>query len=140
MDNPIWARLHGGSTHFPIALLLSSLLFDFLGFFLRREPLSRDLHVAGFYALLLGTLGSFAAVLSGLMLTHWETLGKGGLRTHHLFLWPAFALLVGLAVWRLVVREHAGRSAFGAYLVVAVVAAGLMAAAGYWGGEMLLGG
>ena len=140
MDNPLWTKLHGGSTHFPIALLLASLVFDFCGYCLRREPQSRDLHAAGFYALILGALGSLAAVFSGLMLTHWETMGRGLLEKHHDFLWPAYALLVGLAVWRLIVRERASRPAFGAYLVVTVVASGLMAAAGYWGGEMLVGG
>ena len=139
MDNPIWAKMHGGTTHFPIALLLASLLFDFLGYCGRREPHSRDLHAAGFYALLLGALGSLAAVFSGLMLTHWETMGQGTLAKHHDFLWPAYALLVGLAVWRLIVRDRASRPAFGVYLAITGIASVLMAAAGYWGGEMLLG-
>jgi uncharacterized membrane protein len=56
---------------------------------------------------------------------------------HHEFVWPAFGLIVALAVWRLLVRDQASRAAFGIYLVVAVVAAVLMLAAGYWGGELI---
>jgi uncharacterized membrane protein len=26
--NKLWANLHGGSTHFPIALMIASVLFD----------------------------------------------------------------------------------------------------------------
>ncbi len=140
MNSSIWARLHGGSTHFPIGLLLASFLFDFAAYVARRDPLTRDLHAAAFYALLLGALASFAAVLTGLILTHWQVAGAGNLAKHHLFLWPAFALIVGLAVWRLVVRDRASRPAFGVYLLVAAVGSAFMAIAGYWGGEMLLNG
>jgi uncharacterized membrane protein len=140
MNSSVWARLHGGSTHFPIGLLLASFFFDFVAYVTRRDPLTRDLHAAAFYALLLGVLASFAAVLTGLILTHWQIGGAGTLAKHHLFLWPAFALIVGLAVWRLVVRDRASRPAFGIYLAVAAIASAFMGVAGYWGGEMLLNG
>lgn len=140
MTGSIWVKMHGGTTHFPIALLIASVLFDLIGYALRREPHSRDLHMAAFYALMLAALGSFAAVLSGLIVSGWQVFGDGTLAEHHKFVWPAFALLVGLAVWRLVVRQRASRRAYALCLACSVVAAGLMAAAGYWGGEMLLGG
>ncbi len=136
--NKLWANLHGGSTHFPIALMIASFLFDALAY-VGREPYKRDLHAAGFYTLLLGALASFVGVLSGLAVTAWQFFGNGTLAKHHDFVWPAFGLMVGLAVWRLVVREEATRPAFAIYLVVAAVTAGLMAAAGYYGGEMLGG-
>jgi uncharacterized membrane protein len=138
MNSLFWARMHGGSTHFPIGLLIASFVFDFLGYFVRREPWTKELHTASFYAIVLSALASFAAVFTGLMLVHWQTGGSGDLAKHHLFLWPAFALLVGLAVWRIVVRDKASRPAFGIYLFVAAVAAALIGIAGYWGGEMLL--
>ncbi len=140
MNSSLWARLHGGSTHFPIGLLIASFLFDFGAYVARRDPLTRDLHAAAFYSLLLAALASFAAVFTGLMLTRWQVGGAGNLAKHHLFLWPSFALLVGLAMWRLVVKDRASRPAFGAYLLVAAVGAVLMGIAGYWGGEMLLNG
>jgi len=131
-----WANIHGGSTHFPIALLFSSFLFDAAGFGLHRRAFSRDLHVAAFYALLLGALASFAAVLSGLIISNWQFYGGGKLAKHHLFVWPAFGLIVALAVWRVIVRDQASRLAYGGYLFAAFAATGLMLAAGYWGGEL----
>jgi uncharacterized membrane protein len=131
-----WSDIHGGSTHFPIALLIASVLFDCVGFILNREKISRDLHVASYYALVLGALGSFAAVLSGLIITNWNVWGEGKLLKHHEFVWPAFGLIVALAVWRLFVGEKAPRISFGIYVVVAVITMVLMSAAGYWGGEM----
>jgi len=133
----LWANLHGGSTHFPIALMIASVIFDGLAYFLNRDPLKRDLHAAGFYALLLGAAATLVATLSGLAISAWQFFGEGILAKHHDFVWPAFGLMIGLAVWRLVVRGEATRPAFGVYLLVAGITAGLMAAAGYFGGELL---
>lgn len=135
-----WGNVHGGSTHFPIALLFSSFLFDAAGFGLHRKAISRDLHVAAFYAVLLGALATFAAVLSGLIISGWQFSGGGNLAKHHLFVWPAFGLIVALAVWRLIVRDRASRPAYGGYLLASLVATGFMLAAGYWGGELGMGG
>ena len=133
----LWANLHGGSTHFPIGMMIASVLFDGLAFFLSRESVKRDLHAAGFYTLLLGAAGCFAAVLSGLAIAGWQFFGAGKLAAHHDYVWPAFGLMIGLAVWRLVVRGEASRPAFGVYLIVAALTAGLMGAAGYYGGELM---
>jgi len=140
VSSKFWANIHGGSTHFPIALIIASVLFDLIGYALNREPHSKDLHVAAFYALMLGALASFVAVLSGLIISGWHVHGGGLLGKHHLFVWPAFGLIVALAVWRLVVRQQASRGAYGMYLVVSMAAAVVMAIAGYWGGELQGGG
>ncbi len=133
----LWANLHGGSTHFPIGMMIASVLFDALAYFSSREPLKRDLHAAGFYTLMLGAAGCFAAVLSGLAISAWKFFGAGTLAKHHDFVWPAFGLMIALAVWRLVVRGEATRPAFGIYLLFAALTAALMGAAGYWGGELM---
>ncbi len=140
MSNKFWVDMHGGSTHFPVALIIASMLFDLIGYALNREPHSRDLHMAAFYSLMLGAFVSFGAVLSGLMISGWHVFGDGLLAKHHDFVWPAFGLIVALAVWRLVVRQRASRRAYAVYLACSIVAAVLMATAGYWGGEMLVGG
>jgi mono/diheme cytochrome c family protein len=57
---------------------------------------------------------------------------------HHLFVWPAFALLVGLGAWRALVGDKASPRGFAIYLAVLFLTAGLMAGAGYWGGELIL--
>ena len=135
--------MHGGTTHFPIALVLASGLFDLAGLVV-PENLEKSrragFRAAGFYSLILGALGSLGAILSGLVISRWELWGNGNLAQHHTFVWPAVGLLTGLAVWRLVVGNNASNRAFRIYLGIALIAAALMGAAGYWGGELLLKG
>ena len=143
MTNDLWAKMHGGSTHLPIALVMSSMVFDLAGVLLPDNPgktRRAGLLAAGFYTIVLGALGAFGAVASGLVLSHGQLWGRGNLARHHVFLWPAFGLLIGLAVWRLVVRDRASPLGFRMYLAGSMLTAGLMAAAGYWGGELLLKG
>jgi len=47
---------------------------------------------------------------------------------------------MALAVWRLTVRDEMSRTGLCLYLILMFITSGLMAAAGYFGGEMLLGG
>jgi uncharacterized membrane protein len=143
MDNSLWVKMHGGTTHFPIALVLASIVFDLLGSIVPDNPdKSRraGLRAAGFYSLQLAAVGSFGAVLSGLVISHGQIWGRGNLARHHSFLWPAFGLLIALAVWRLTVGNRASSAFFKIYLAVSIVAGALMATAGYWGGELLLNG
>src|SRR5258708_31902200 len=117
--------------------------FDSVG---RRVPENRNksrragLRAAGFYTIVLGSIGSIGAVVSGLVISHGQLWGRGNLARHHLFLWPAFGLLTGLAVWRVVVGSRASTRSLRLYMGVALIAAALMGAAGYWGGELLLKG
>jgi uncharacterized membrane protein len=135
MNNAFWARMHGGATHFPIALLMVSLVFDLAGFWWRNELRRREFCAAGFYSLLIAAAASPAAVLSGLALSQGKLLGTGALAMHHWFVWPAFGLMIGLAVWRLVARERASAG----YLALATLAVVAIMTAGYWGGEMIIG-
>jgi uncharacterized membrane protein len=139
IDPALWPKLHGASTHFPVAMAMAAALFDGLGYFWpKSSPRKTKLHAAGYFTIILGALGTFPAVLSGLFMTHGETLGHAALLFHHLFVWPAFAGLVGLGVWRMKVDDHASPRSFTLYLVLLFVTAGLMAGAGYWGGELIL--
>jgi uncharacterized membrane protein len=138
MDAPLWAKVHGAATHFPLALTLGSSALDAAGFVLASRPITRDLHAAGYWMIIFGGLGSVPAVLSGLLMTKGSLLGHGALRLHHLFVWPAFALLIGLATWRMLAGRQANRRQFAIYLLVVGFTAGLMTAAGYWGGEMMI--
>ena len=131
--------MHGGATHFPIALLMVSVLFDHAAFWWCNEPRRREFCAVGFYSLLIAAAASPVAVLSGIVLSEGKLIGTGALAMHHLFLWPAFGLMIGLAVWRLVVREGASRRAGGYYLVLATLAVVAIMTAGFWGGEMALG-
>ena len=139
MNQIFWARMHGGATHFPVALLMVSVLFDHAGFWWRNEARRREFCAVGFYSLLIAAAAAPVAVLSGIALSKGTVMGSGLLALHHWFVWPAFGLLIGLAVWRLVVRERASRLAGGGYLAVATFTVVAMMTAGYWGGEMIIG-
>jgi uncharacterized membrane protein len=138
MDSTFWAKAHGAATHFPLALALSSVAFDAAGFALARRPVGLTLRAAGYCSMILGALGTVPAVLSGLLMTKGSLWGHGNLRLHHLFVWPAFALLIALGTWRVRQGREMGRRAFAGYLLLAAVAAGLMTTAAYWGGEMMM--
>src|ERR1700760_3827629 len=119
----IWEMMPGGSTQLPIALMLVSAFFDAVGGVIRSERVKDRFHAAGLFSLIAGTLGAFPAVLSGLILGGWGVGGTGALFLHHVFLWPSFALLIALSVWRLIVRGRRSRAGFVIYLLAAFAAA-----------------
>jgi mono/diheme cytochrome c family protein len=137
MNSLFWERAHGGLTHFPIALIFVATLFDVLSFV--RPSKSRDFKAIGYWLVILAALGAVAAVFSGLGLSKWKVMGTGLMRLHHLFVWPAFALILALTAWRVAARNEFSRRAFTSYLITACCACALIGAAGFVGGEMLLG-
>lgn len=134
-----WTQAHGAATHFPIAFLFGAAFFDAIGFFLPDSSKRRRFQFTGYWLLILGGLSSFGAVFSGLAVSRWSVSGTGPLLQHHLFAWPAFACLVGLTSWRVVVVSVPSRRAFAVYLWVLVVTCALVGAAGWSGGELLIG-
>ena len=135
-----WDKLHGAMTHFPIALLLFSTACDFLSVTFKKLAFARELRIVSFYGLAVAALASLGAVVSGIALTNGDLWGRGNFAWHHRFVWPVFGLLVALAVWRLVVRDAMSRTGLYIYLTLMLLASGLVAAAGYFGGELLLSG
>ena len=135
-----WDKLHGAMTHFPIALLLFSTACDFVSVTFRKLSFAHELRIVSFYGLAAAALASLGAVISGIALTKGDLWGRGYFAWHHRFVWPAFGLLMALAVWRLVVRDGMSRAGLCVYLVLMLLASGLIAAAGYFGGEILLSG
>ena len=61
MNPTFWARMHGGATHFPIALLMVSVIFDHAGFWWRNEARRGEFCAVGFYSFL-GTVAGLAAI------------------------------------------------------------------------------
>ncbi|MEP6671440.1 MAG: DUF2231 domain-containing protein [Chthoniobacter sp.] len=136
-DPSIWSKAHGAFTHFPIALMLVSTFCDSASLFRGPAERQRALRSTATITLVLGALGSYAAVATGLVITKWQVWGHGTLLHHHQFVWPAFALMVGLATWRVITRQTAAEKPPTAYLALMFLAAALMSGAGYWGGELL---
>jgi uncharacterized membrane protein len=139
MEQEFWAKLHGASVHFPIALVLCSGALDTAGLIFPGLASRRGLHAAGYWTMVLGAAGTVPAVVSGLIISKGVMLGHDTLRLHHLFAWPAFALIVGVAAWRVLGSAGASRRAPLGYLGFVGLASALVAVAGYYGGEMTLG-
>jgi uncharacterized membrane protein len=140
MNSLFWSRMHGGATHLPIGLALGAAFFDTLAFVFRHSPKQREFRVTAYWLIIIAALGSFGAVFSGLALSKWTFGGTGLMLRHHLFVWPSFALIVGLGAWRFLVGPDVTRRVYALYLGIMILACAFVAAAGFFGGEMLLGG
>jgi uncharacterized membrane protein len=138
IDPSIWSKLHGAGVHFPIALMLVSALCDTVSLVCRDDELQRGFRFAATVTIILGALGSYAAVISGLVMAKWQFWGHSALLRHHQFVWPAFGLMVSLATWRIAVcRRLARRRPTAVYLTFMILAVVLIGGAGYTGGELL---
>jgi uncharacterized membrane protein len=137
MPPDTWSKLHGASTHFPIALMLVSALCDGASIVIGSADLRRGLRFTSFVTLLLGTLGSYAAVASGLVVTKGQAWGHATMLRHHQFVWPAFVGMFALAVWRAATFRRATETPSVLYLLLTMLTALLVGGAGYWGGELL---
>src|SRR6202162_3122305 len=125
-----WAKLHGATTHFPIALLLFSTACDFVSVIFKKLTFARELRLVSFYSLAFAALASLGAVVTGIALTKGDLWGRGYFGWHHRFVWPAFGLLLALAVWRLVVRDGMSRTGLCLYLVLMLLASGFFSVGG----------
>jgi uncharacterized membrane protein len=134
MDSGLWVWLHGAVIHFPVALSVLAVFCDTAAWCSEPRPAAVRLFAAGGYALYLAALGSAPAVVSGLVLTRGEMLGHGALRWHHLFAWPAWGLLVALAVARVLQADTPTRRERAVSLAGVWLMAVLMGGAGHWGG------
>jgi uncharacterized membrane protein len=121
MDPHLWDKIHGAVTHFPIALSLASVALEVAGCVFRGSSAREQLQVSAKFTLWIGALASVPAVASGLVMTRGRVLGHDLIRMHHLF-----------------AGRHATPRSLLWYRLSVVVAAGLTAAAGAFGGEMLL--
>ncbi|MBV9126840.1 MAG: DUF2231 domain-containing protein [Verrucomicrobia bacterium] len=134
----MWTRLHGATTHFPIALLLTATALETLALLPHRaaQRWQREWRAVSRWLLGIGAVSALPVVFSGLALSRWNAGGQGLLWKHHLFVWPSFGLLIALAIWRIAVGESASRRSVIIYFLMLLVAAGCVAAAGFWGGEL----
>ena len=139
MGRELWAKVHGAAVHFPIALVLVSFGLDTAGRMFPALAGRRHLHAAGYWCLLSGASAAVPAAVSGLVMTKGVLLGHDSLRAHHLFAWPALALIAGVSTWRLLGPGSCDERPPLLYLGIVGAACVLVTAAGFWGGEMLLG-
>jgi len=126
--------LHPLAVHFPLALWLTSALFDLLAW-RRGDPLYRR---AAAWLVGLGLLGALISIALGwldLLAQEAQGVGTGLLLRHRLHSGVAYAATLVYAInfgWR---RRDPQRVA-GALLALSLVGALLVAIAGYLGGEL----
>jgi len=132
------SHLHPVIIHFPIALLIIGFLADIIGMVFKKEFFTK----AGFYLLILGTIGVIAAYLSGNIAGEGvEEAGslKQALENHEhaaeLSLW----LMVAAAVVRLAVVAAKKYTGVFKYAALVLFLAGVLSIirTGYYGGELV---
>lgn len=127
--------LHPAIVHFPIALLIVSVVLDALGLVFRRTSLTQ----AGFATLIIGGLSAGVAALTGPEEDAKDAASHDLLARHELF--AAVTILVSLILIGVRIgnaRGLHGSAAFG-YLGGGIVLILAVATTGYWGGEMAYG-
>lgn len=124
--------LHPAIVHFPIALLVVSVLLDACGVLLRREGLTQ----AGFLTLALGSIGAGLAALTGPAEEARDTAAQSALLLHELL--ALGTVVVCLALVGLRIGNAAGLhgTAVYGYLALGLVLVVAVVATGYVGGQL----
>jgi len=119
--------------HFPIALFITSFIFDLLA----RWRRDRILATAAYYNLLAAAIATFPAVTTGLIAWRWLLEGeklKGDLRLHLLFGCLSTGMIWLLCWWRTRLGRSPERRLTPAYLAAALTAVLVVALTGHLGG------
>lgn len=118
--------------HFPIALFLTGVLFDFLGTWRKNAGLNTAAHLNFLFA----ALSTLPVLVTGLMAWQWALEGqklKGILLLHLVFGWLSTLLI--WTVWFLHRRERRNQSDLSAYrLGLDAIAVIIVAITGHLGG------
>ena len=125
--------LHPAIVHFPIALLIASVVLDALGVAFRRASLTQ----AGFYTLIGGSLGSTAGVISGPEEAVKDAASLTILHRHELF--AALVVLCCLVMVGMRLGNVEGLYGSGAigYLALGVLMIASLVLTGYFGGQLV---
>lgn len=131
-------HIHPMIVHFPIALLIVGFLADLVGVIVKKDFFSK----AGFYLLILGTLGVIAAYISGNIagdgVVEAGALGQA-LELHESAAVLSLWLMVGTALVRiaaLILNKYTGIIKIFAFILffIGVIS---IARTGYYGGELV---
>jgi uncharacterized membrane protein len=137
MNSDTWAAVHGATTHFPTALAWSGAACDLAALLGRGRPWTATVRRTGGAAMIAAAVAAVPVAASGLVLARGDLWGVGALRWHHVFVWPALGLIVTAGAWRTLTWRSLTPGWHAAYVMLAVAIAGLLAGAGFWGGELL---
>ena len=128
--------IHPMVVHFPIALLITSVVFDFLAMRWRHKSFQD----AGFYTLIAGLLGAAVAVLTGAMaeeVAEDKGIPESVLEIHEALGYATLLFFIGLLALRLLMRWKLIKEIPALYLAMGVAGIMILSAAGYFGGSLV---
>ena len=127
-------ELHQASAHFPVALLLSSVLFDFLGAVLKKDALRQS----GFAMHIFGTLTAILTVGLGWFGNPYVGVGAAAQRANVHRWWGVATLVIFalLALWRLAKSDNLAKRERMIYSALAVFGALVVLITGYLGANI----
>lgn len=135
----LWQHIHGASSHFPIALIIASFLFDF-GSVLFKRPTWR---IVGFWTLFTAAVVAVPTMLSGFTgLNGWfhvEKWDAASQLTHRNVAIGASILLLVLVGWRIARKDGMAKGELAAYLLLAAILTGAIGYVGYLGAYVARG-
>jgi uncharacterized membrane protein len=131
-----WPRLHALLNDFPIALLVTAVFFDIVALATRRVAFRQ----VSFWVLMVGVLGSIAAVVSGLQaedhIEHGEAVHRV-MATHERFALISLGVFGVLALWRLVREKRMASLERTVVVALSVAGVGVLFATGMFGGRLV---
>lgn len=128
--------IHPMVVHFPIALLITSVVFDFLAMRWRHKSFQD----AGFYTLIAGLLGAAVSVLTGAMaeeVVEDKGIPESVLEIHEALGYASLLFFLGLLALRLLMRWKLIKEIPALYLAMGVAGIVILSAAGYFGGSLV---
>jgi len=129
-------NIHPLFTHFPIALLSSCLIFDFIGILGKNE----QLHRIGWWMQFSGTIGLMATVLSGLFAEATVSIpetARSTFEAHEQIAFVVVASATVLLLWRVSSRMLLPSRMRTLYLLAFAVTVLLMWIGAWYGGELI---
>lgn len=129
-----FTHLHPAITHFPIVLLIASILLDLYG---RWQPAVRR---TAWITLLLGTLSAIPAVITGIIahIPYEETAVIGSIEQHEWLGFLTTGIFIALTAWRWRSRRANGEtSASWLYLTIGVLGLAVLTITGMTGGNLV---
>lgn len=128
--------IHPAIVHFPIALLVLSVIADLFGYLYQSD----SLRGAGWWSLLGAAIGGALAVVAGLYDMNREKINHEAHERVHVHMKVGFVVLTvvaALTLWRWAIYANLASGVGWAYLIVAFLILGLTMFQGYLGGELV---
>ena len=129
-------NIHPMMIHFPIALIITTLVVDVLGVALRKKSFT----VAGTITTAGALIGAIVAVLTGLFAEDSSWIPGAAheiLETHELFGFIALGVIAMMAVMRLALHDRLTGGLRWLMILMGTIATGVIIFGAYLGGEMV---